>query len=101
LTFFEQLLILHTSSVDKLYFALTFFAFMIGNDPHVSTNTCIVKQLIWKSNNRFQPVIFYDPFTNITFSTFCGTGKQRRTIEYNANTASGTFHFGNHMLKEQ
>ena len=32
-----------TSSIYQLYFAFSFFAFSIGNNPDVSTNTCIIK----------------------------------------------------------
>ncbi len=92
------------AGIDKLNLALAVSFLLIGDDPDIGADAGIVKKLIRHGDDRFQPVVFDDPSADIGFTTSGITGKERGTIEYDADSATAFLrcaHFGDHVLQKQ
>src|SRR5262245_38479383 len=80
--------------------------FAIGDDPDVGSNAGVVKHLLRQSDDSFEPIIFDNPFANLTFPAACPTGEKGRAVKDDSSWRAASLlielvKFANHVLQEK
>ena len=99
-----------TGGIDQLHLVLTPAFLAVGQYPNVGKDARVVEHLIWKGNDRFEPVVLKDPAADLRLSLTGTARKQWGSVEDNGDTGAwsihGVFriigsHLRDHVLQER
>ena len=88
---FAQLLVT-LRGIDELHLATALSRLLVGENPHVGSDTCIIEDIVRQLHDAIYQVVFYQVSADVTLTTTRIACKERRTIVNGSDTTALWLH---------
>ena len=88
------------NAVNQLDFASPSLQLAIRQNPDVGGDTGVEEEFIRHRDDALQPVVFDNPFSDVTFAAAGVAGEHRGAVQDDSDPAAAAFHLGEHVLQE-
>ena len=90
-----------SGAVNQLYLAPASLQLAVRQDPDVGGDTGVEEEFVGQRDDALQPVVFDNPFSDVTLAAAGIAGEHGRSVKDDAHPATTALHLGEHVLEEQ